>query len=364
MKGFGISKVWRSFGVVIAAALCCAYVFDICGFQTLVQHTLNQPLGLGAPLALAGLAPFPIVKEQTAIALAYRNSKLIADDVLPRIPVGKQEFMYFSYDKRDTLTIPDTTVQRKGKPNQVSFQATEVDGSAKGYGLDDSIPRDDIENAPPNFNPVNHSTEELTNFILLDREKRVSDLVFAAATYAAANRTQLSGNHQWDKFTQADADPIEDITVGLDACILRPNIMVIGRLAWSKIQQNPNICKAVNRTEGSKGMATRREVADLFELEDILVGEAFLNTAKKGQTAVIARVWGKHCALVYRDLTVKTTMGRPTFGFTAEWGGRIAGSWEDKDCGLRGGLRNRVGEYVGEYVMASDLGYFIQDAVA
>ena len=35
-------------------------------------------------------APFPIDPELTAIAIAYRNGRMIADEVLPRVPVGKQ----------------------------------------------------------------------------------------------------------------------------------------------------------------------------------------------------------------------------------------------------------------------------------
>ncbi len=57
------------------------------------------------------------------------------------------------------------------------------------------------------------------------------------------------------------------------------------------------------------------------------------------------------------------TRGGVTFGFTAEWGGRIAGQWEDKNIGLRGGQRVRVGESVKELIIASQAGYFIEDAV-
>ena len=56
--------------------------------------------------------------------------------------------------------------------------------------------------------------------------------------------------------------------------------------------------------------------------------------------------------------------GRITFGLTAQWMTRIAGSTPDPKIGLLGGQRVRVGEFVKELVVANDVGYFIEDAVA
>ena len=43
-------------------------------------------------------ANFPVNPVLTAIAIAYRNRRMIADDVLPRTDVGKQEFKYLQHD--------------------------------------------------------------------------------------------------------------------------------------------------------------------------------------------------------------------------------------------------------------------------
>jgi hypothetical protein len=209
---------------------------------------------------------------------------------------------------------------------------------------------------------VGVAVEGVTELINLAREKRVADLVFAAATYAVGNKVQLAGNHQWN-VKHADADPIADIVAGLDACIMRPNLMVIGGAGWSALSTNPYILKAVNRSSGDSGIASRRAVADLFELDDVLVGMAWNNTAKKGQTASLGKLWGKHCSLVYVEKSVQANK-RITFGWTAQWRGRFAGSQPDGDIGLTGGVRVRVGEYVKEVITSSRLGYYIEDCAA
>jgi hypothetical protein len=307
-------------------------------------------------------APFPIQPDLTAIATRYRNPSLIADMVLPRVPVGKREFKYFAFTQGDTFTIPDTKVGRKSKPTEVEFGMTETPSQTFDYGLEDPIPQDDILNAPANYDPRGRAVEGLTDLILLDREKRTADLVFNTNTYGSGNKTTLSGTSQWNDFT--NSDPIGVITGAMDAMIMRPNVAVFGRAVWTKLSQHPKIIKAVYGYANDSGIATRQQVAALLELSEILVGESWINTAKKGQTVSLSRVWGKHAALLHRDGLADTRGNRTTFGFTAEFGQRVSGSIPDPNIGLRGGERVRVGESVRELIVAADLGYLVIDAVA
>lgn len=305
-------------------------------------------------------APFPINPHLTAIAIAYRNSRLIADGVLPRVPVSKQEFKYRLYALADGFTLPNTQVGRTSRPNQIEFGFTEASDFTRDYALDDPIPQADLDNAPDNYDPRAKSAEYVTNLVDLDREKRVADLVFAAGTYATANKATLSGTGQW---SHASSNPIKAIMDALDSMVMRPNIAVFGRATFSALIQHASIVKAFNGNSGDTGIATRQFLASLFELEEVFVGEGWLNTAKKGQTASMARVWGKHAAFIFRDSLADASRGT-TFGFTAQFGDRVSGNIPDENIGMRGGEFIRVGESVKELVTATDLGYFFQNAVA
>lgn len=306
-------------------------------------------------------APFPLTPELTAVAIAYRNRALIADQVLPRVPVGLQAFKYRKYALADGFTIPDTKVGRTSAPNRIEFGFTESTASTVDYALDDPIPNADIANAPPGYSPEGRAVEMLTNLIELDREIRVASMVFSAANYATANKTTLSGTSQWSAF--ATSDPIGGLMGALDACVMRPNIMVIGNAVWTKLRQHPLVVKAVLGNSGDSGVASREAVAGLLEIDQVIVGQGFVNTAKRGQTATLARAWGKHVALLYRDTLASAASGT-TFGFTGQFGTRVAGSINDQDVGMRGGRRVRVGESVAEVLCGNDLGYFIENAVA
>jgi hypothetical protein len=306
-------------------------------------------------------APFPIQPDLTAIAVQYRNMNMIADGVLPRVPVAKMDFKYTLYTKGDAFTVPETRVHRRSPPNQVEFTASEASASTLDYALDDSIPNEDIENATPEMDPVAHATLYTTNLIELDREVRVAGLVFNGSSYAAGNQATLSGTGQWSDYT--NSNPVSAILTSLDTMLMRPNVMVIGQAAWTVMRQHPKILSALYGPGGTTGIATREQFAALLELDEIYIGQSFVNTAKKGQTPVLSRVWGKHAAFLYREPLADTRRGT-TFGVTAQFGTRIAGSFQDRDIGMRGGTRVRVGESVKELVTANDLGYFFQNVVA
>lgn len=312
-------------------------------------------------------APFPINPVMTGIAIAYRNQALIADMVLPRVPVATKEFKWQKYAKSERYTLPETLVGRRGRPKQVEFGATEESSSVRDYGLDDPIPNDDITQAAAagqGYSPVNHAVEGLTDLILLDREVRAAELIFNTANYDSSLQDTLSGGDQWSDYD--NSDPVDQLLSALDAPIYRPNVLTLGQAVWTKLRKHPKVVAAVFANGGNAstgGVITREQLAAVLEIEEILVGQGWLNTAKKGQDVDMERVWGNHAALIYRNRLANTQRGI-TFGFTAQYQGRIAGQMPDSNIGLRGGVVVRVGESVRELIVAPDCGYFFENAIA
>lgn len=309
--------------------------------------------------------------ELSAIAIGWRNRDidLIADMVLPRIQRGSKEFRYTRYTAAEAYTVPGTRVGRKGVPQQVDFGGVLVNAECLDYGLDDLIPNDEIlrweTSARPAVggpvSPEAKATSLLTSLIMLDREIRVANLVFNSATYTAALRTTLSGTSQWSDF--ANSNPLNAILNALDAPLVRPNTLVFGQAAWTVTRQHPRLVQAVYGTAQTGGAVTREQLAALFEVKQILVGSGFVNTARRGQAASYSRVWGKHMAALYVSPDAADA-DQPTFGFTAQFGERIAGTMEDPKVGLRGGRTVRVGESVAEVISANESGFYFENAVA
>jgi hypothetical protein len=314
---------------------------------------------------------FPVNPALTAIAIGYRNRDidLIADRILPRIGKTGKKFKYTVYPISDAYTVPNTRVARRGAPTQVDFGGTEVPDECVDYGLDDVLPNDEViawEQMPKPasggpVSPMAKSTSLLTGLILLDREIRVANLVFNAATYPAANRATLSGTSQWSDFV--NSNPVDVILAALDVPIFRPNVLTFGQATWTKLRQHPRMVTAILGNQVNAGAVTREQVAAFFEVREVVVGAGFVNTARKGQAPVMSRVWGKHAAALFVSQDAADA-DQPTFGFTAEFGDRIAGDMNEPKLGLRGSTIVRVGESVKEVISAAASGYYFENAVA
>jgi hypothetical protein len=310
---------------------------------------------------------FPVNPTLSAIAIGYKNRDvdLIADQVMPRAPKGGKKFNYTKYTAADGYTVPDTKVGRRSEPNVVEFGGVGVNDECLDWGLDDIVPNDEIEawEAMPKpegaTSPLMKSTSLTTGLILLDREVRVAATVFNTANHV--NNTTLAGTSQWSDFV--NSNPLDAILAGLDVPIFRPNVLTLGQATWTKLRQHPKIVQAVFGTAQTGGSVSRQQLADVLEIKQIIVGAGFVNTAKKGQTANMTRVWGKHAAAMYVSEDAANA-DMPTWGFTAQFGVRIAGEMAEPKTGLRGSVRVRVGESVKEVVSASDVSYYWQNAVA
>ena len=191
---------------------------------------------------------------------------------------------------------------------------------------------------------------------------RAAALVFNPSAYE--HKAVLDANSKWNG-TNAGGNPVDPIPVigdALDVPMMRPNVMTLGQKVATKLRQNPMVIKAYNGTLGDTGMVPLQFLADLFELEEIIVGQSRINIAKPGQPVVIQNVWGEHASLFYRN-----PVARPdrdvTFGLTAQYGDRFAGNWYETNIGLKGGQIVRVGEQVKELIMATDCAYFFEDVL-
>lgn len=304
--------------------------------------------------------PYPLDPRLTGIAIAFQNRELIADAVMPRVQVGKSTFKWLEYDFAEGVTLPITIVGRKGRPTEVEFTASEKNGGTEDHGLDDVIPNDDLTDIPAgsNIDPLGQATEGLTNLIALGREVRVAAMVQDSGNFNHSDT--LSGT---DQFDDAGSDPGALILDAIGTPLVRPNIAVTSLAVYNVLRRHPKIVSALNGSGSTNGMVSRQQLAEYLELDEILVGAGFINTAKPGQTPVYARVWGKSFTML-RRAPIVTAKGEPSWGFTAEFGGKVAKRIEEPKLGLRGAVRVRVGESVGEIVQSKEAGYQLLAAIS
>lgn len=306
--------------------------------------------------------PFPVDETRTGIALAYTNEEMIADQVLPvATPVATKEFTYLKYPIAEGLTVPDTKMGRRSEANTINLTATEEPSATEDFALSDLVPNSDVDNAPQGFDPLNHATETVTELMVLDREIRVANLVFNANTYGAGNKVQLAGA---DQFSHADSDPFKYLWQRLEIPTVRPNLGVFGQRTWNFLAIHPKMIAGVYGTASTVGKVKLADLADALEIPKLIVGRSRVNTAKKGQAAVLNRTWGPHAAFLHVNALANNQRGM-TFGMTVPQGRlRQVRIIDEPKIGIGGSVRVQCESRLKELVTAPDCGFFIQDAVS
>lgn len=315
-------------------------------------------------------SPFVIQPDLTGIAIAYKNQEYIADMIAPRDTVNAELFEWDELNIDSMFEFQDDQVGRLSAPNQVTFNSTRKPGSTVDHGLDSPVPQKDVDNYQGvGASPLAIATEGVTELVMLNREKRVADIVQTAANYKPANTIPLSGTSQFSDYT--NSNPVDAILAALDIPLVRPRVMVLSNYGWRVFRQHPKVVESVKGTgagSDARGVVARAQVAELLELDAVYVGTTRGKATPRNVDAAAstpARIWGKHLALLGVDPMARLlNMNRPTFLMTAQFGTRVAGTIQDPDMGLKGGIRVRAGEMVREVIMTKECSYFFENAFA
>jgi len=296
-------------------------------------------------------------------SVQYRNEEMIWRDVLPEVKVNKRSDLYWKYSKDNAYRSFDDKIGPKSMANEVDFAVSTDNYSVKDHALADWVTQEEIDNADTPLSPEMDSNDFVNNALDVAQEQRVSALVFAAATYPVGNKVTLAGVTQW---SGASDNPIKDVQDAVEGCFVRANTLVFGIDAWLVFRRLPEILDAVKAIAGTTlagGMATQDAVANLFDVERVLIGRSRYLSNKEGQTSTFARLWGKHMAALYTKAG-ETGVRSITFGKTFTETRRFTSRSFDDRRGLKGAHYLKTGWNSDEKIVASDLGYFIENAVA
>lgn len=301
-------------------------------------------------------------------AVEYKNQGYIADQVAPFIPVNNKSDTYMIYNKADRFSLPEDIRGPKAEANQTSWGSSTSTYGCIDRALKDFVPDAIVANSDAGVNPTERSTGMLVDLLLLNYEKRVSTLVMTSGNYPSGSYyTTLSGTTQLSDYT--NSDPIGVIDTGKLACFYTPNTMVMNDYTFTKLKRHPQLLDKVKggATTGDPATITLQQMKEIFEIENILIGNAKYNSGTAGQTATYTRVWGNHIMLAYLEpgAGLNTVTAFATFRWTQPTTGagyKVRRYRDEKRGG--GGWEIEAEMSVVEKAICTDLAYLVVDAVA
>lgn len=293
----------------------------------------------------------------TSLAIAYQNLAYITELLMPINKVAKATGKYYTFDKSKFRA--ENGYRAPGDPAREVTHAMSAQGTyaCEEHAFKEFVPDKIVEQADQPLNPEMDATEVVVEKILIEKEKSLATTM--KDTNIITQNVTLVGNQQWSDYT--NSDPISDIKTArstVRGSILKdPNILMLGKDVFDTLCEHPDILDRIKYT--SKGVITEDILAQVFKVEKVLVGGAYYNSAKEGQSDSLASIWGKNAWLVYVD--DKPGARKITFGYHFSDELRKTEKWRPEG---RKGTYVEVSESYDQKLVAAAACYLIKNAIA
>jgi hypothetical protein len=302
--------------------------------------------------------------------LESERAGYIATQVLPVMSVASQAGNFGKIklaellQQRQTKRAPGSGYARGSWTFDKATYATEE------HGAEEPVDDREAQMYAEYFDAEQVSTMRAFSSVLRNAEQRVADAVFNATTWNGAALTTAITN-EWDSNHTTNAVPITDVEAAVnkvyDASGLWPNALIINRKVFRNLRNLDQIIERIN-SEGAGNASkpsdiTTAMLAQVFDLDYVIVAGTSRNSAKEGQAATPVQIWDSEYAMVCRIAT-GNDMREPCIGRTFHWsndGSSIGGTVESyRDEAIRGNVI-RVRHDVDEVILYPQAGHLLSN---
>lgn len=267
------------------------------------------------------------VSQPTVRRAVYRQwdgrgqrARYVADKVFPELQVEEEKgFISRIPLEAETKDIDDAR-QSDGGYSRSEWEFDDFAYKTVERGHEAKIGAK--ENAAANFR---FNSLVISGDIALSKVFRAHEIRAAAQAQnaTATNYPEVAVSVKWD--LPATATPIKDVLIAIQAIYiatgLRPNRIVIPRLAYDALRCTEEILDRLGTDNPDNPIiATRKAIAALLQIEEVIVADGLKDTADKGQTATLVDIWDKTKVFIgFIDDNPQETS--TTAGWNAHWMG-------------------------------------------
>lgn len=316
---------------------------------------------------MPSLTPTDVHRNQflSNFLLAYRPMGFIAPDVFPQVEVNKQTGEYAVLNKSDWLRRTNTQRSPGQKPNYVNFSVSSDTYFARNYALGNEVWYETLDNADPPLDPKQDGAAFIKDQLMLDFECRVFDKVSTGVG------SSLTAGAAWSDY--AASDPISESRTARQAVRgptgLRPNLAIVPQKVADHLMFHPDFIAAAKGPGGMSGMVDAVAMAQVLQVQKVLIPDTVRNTGTKGLADSFTDVWSTNVYLLH----VKENPGlrAATFGLAFNWVGPNIGrntptnfQVYEKADDEAGTVKIWSGYHQDEKVIAPELGFEIKTGIS
>ena len=313
----------------------------------------------------------------TDVSIAHMNKAehFIADTLFPAIAVDKQSDVYLVYTRgdffqgseseqamRELLRAPGTRAAKAGY-NVDTSNSFRCDNFAVAVEVPDEL----RANADEIF-ALDAEAAMLGSQIQLIRRERAFAADFMKTTVWGTDKTGTTNFVKWSDY--GGSDPFTDMEDALDQVESqtgdRPNKLAMGAIVWRRLKHHPDLVDRIKggATTGQPALVQRQLLAQILEIDEVLVGRASYRSSAEGASLTLARIMDDDALFLFAN----ATPGRmtPTAGMSFFWKPMTGGALQfvrkyREDPERKDTIE--VHSYMDQKITEKESGYFFSDCV-
>jgi hypothetical protein len=262
-----------------------------------------------------------------AVAWIQNANNFVAAQIFPVVPVNKQADVYWKFSKDDFLRDEMKKRADATESAGTGFNVSTAPYLAEVYGLHKDLGDQVRANADSALNLETRSVQMLTQKALIKRDRIFMTKFMGTGIWGTdiAGVASAPGGGQTIKWSVgASSDPISDISDAQTKILLNSgleaNVLVIAYGVYQALRKHPLIIDRIKYTmQADARNITPALLAQLFDVETVVVSKAVYNTAQEGAAGSYAFVMGNNALLAHR--TPAPSLEEPTAGYIMSWNG-------------------------------------------
>lgn len=246
---------------------------------------------------------------------------LIAEKALPVIDVPRKAATFTKITREDIMRIDSLNKSRgtKAAYPRVELGAEDDTYACVEYGVEALVGDDERELYKNDFDLEAATMMKLTTDLLMNLEYRAASLLFNTSTWTGSSLYTDNSGSPW---STSSTDIVAQVNAAKDkvrsATGLEPDTLIVNRTNLDYLLNNDDIVGRVVYTARGDMAAISNALAPIFGLRQVLVGDAYRNSAAEGQTFSSSAIWSSTYAMLAKVGT-GSNLTEPCVGRIFRW---------------------------------------------
>lgn len=251
------------------------------------------------------------------VAIDHRPQDMIADLICPIVDVPNITGQIPVFTVADQRRIENDYRAPGTQARKIYRNVSSDSFVCKNHALMTDVTIEDLNNADPIYvqKLFNGGAMFLKGQLMLNWENRVATQVNNTSNVGSSAAVASA----WTDY--ANSDPLSDLNTAIDniqdTTGVRPNRATFGLTAWRHARRNDNVRNLLYGTNNGGGYVSRQQMAEVLEVEQVLVGGAYKNTAGEGLDESLSKVWDNNVLVSFSPMN--PSVYDPSYMYAFRW---------------------------------------------